>query len=527
MAPLLKVERMSVRYGGVRALTDVSLDVPAGKIIGLIGPNGAGKTTLLDAVTGFARCSGSVEMNGKSIGSMVAHKRVHLGLSRTFQSLELFEDLTVRDNLLVGADIGRWWSVVEDVVRPNRKIDLTAVDEALQLVGLTEHAEAFPPTLSHGQRKLVGVARSLASRPQVLLLDEPAAGLDSGESLAFGRELRGLVDKRGLGVLLVDHDMGLVLSVCDYIYVLEFGKTIAEGTPLEIRNNAAVVAAYLGETTESADVAALVPPDAGDAAEVSDDPTNDALHVTDRPLLDERPPSEHAEVLNPILEITDLTTGYNRVPVVRNLNLSVGRGEVVALFGPNGAGKTTTLLTVSGLVSPMSGSIMIDGTECVGLAAHMIARQGVGHVPEDRAIVPSLTVRENLRLVRTSDTKSNLQRVLDYFPALSKLLDRRAGTLSGGEQQMLALGRALASAPKLLMVDEMSLGLAPVIVQKMLPIIRQIAKDTGAGILLVEQHVHLALDISDRVYVLSHGDLVLEGDSAALSRSREVLEAVT
>jgi branched-chain amino acid transport system ATP-binding protein len=161
----------------------------------------------------------------------------------------------------------------------------------------------------------------------------------------------------------------------------------------------------------------------------------------------------------------------------------------------------------------------------VGVAPHVIAQRGLAHVPEDRAIVPSLTVRENLRLVRTRDSAAMLERVLGYFPALKRLLDRRASTLSGGEQQMLALGRALGINPTLLMVDEMSLGLAPVIVQQLLPIMRQIATDTGAGILLVEQHVHLALDASDRAYVLSHGDLVLQGASAELSRSREVLES--
>jgi branched-chain amino acid transport system ATP-binding protein len=521
VAPLLKVESMSVRYGGVRALTDVSLEVPAGKIVGLIGPNGAGKTTLLDAVTGFARCTGRVEFDGVVISDLPAHRRVHRGLSRTFQSLELFEDLSVRDNLLVSADPGSWWAVFADVVRPMRPVDTAAVDRALAMVGLTGEAEAFPPQLSHGQRKLVGVARALASSPRVLLLDEPAAGLDTAESVAFGAELRRLVDTEGIGALLVDHDMGLVLTVCDYIYAVQFGELIAAGTPAQIRQDAAVVAAYLGEQEDSPDTVELV--------EEATEPAgrNGAaapVRVHEHHLV-ERVAGTHATPPDPVLRISGLTTGYNGVPVVRNLDLSVGRGEVVALFGPNGAGKTTTLLTVSGLVKPMSGSVLLDGRECVGVAPHVIARRGLAHVPEDRAIVPSLAVRENLRLVRTRDGAAMLARVLDYFPALKKLLDRRASTLSGGEQQMLGLGRALGISPTMLMVDEMSLGLAPVIVQQLLPVMRQIATDTGAGILLVEQHVHLALDASDRAYVLSHGDLVLEGASAELSRSREVLES--
>jgi branched-chain amino acid transport system ATP-binding protein len=503
VAATLEVEGLSVRYGGVKALTDVSLTVPAGKIVGLIGPNGAGKTTLLDAVTGFTSATGTVVLEGTDVSGMVAHKRVHRGLSRTFQTLELFEDLTVFDNLMVAAEPGSWLSVFEDVIHPGRTLDTGEVDQALDLVGLTEHADTFPPSLSHGQRKLVGVARAMASRPKVLLLDEPAAGLDSVESIAFGQELRQFVAKRDIGVLLVDHDMGLVLNVCDYIYVLQFGELIAEGTPNEIRENAAVVAAYLGEQ----------------------DGNNDQIEVADRA------PSEigselPAKARGPVvLEVSNLLTGYNNVPVVRDFSMTVSAGEVVALFGPNGAGKTTSLLTISGLVKPLSGTVQLEGLATVGQTPHTTARQGLAHVPEDRAIVGSLSVLENLKLVRTKNQKQAIDKALDYFPALRGLLDRRASALSGGEQQMLALGRALATNPKLLMVDEMSMGLAPVIVEQLLPIMRTIADETGAGVLLVEQHVHLALSVCDRAYVLSHGDLVLEGTAADLSHNRELLES--
>ena len=524
MAPLLNATSIGVRYGGVVALRNVSLKVEAGSIVGLIGPNGAGKTTLLDAVTGFARCSGRMEMDGSVISDMVAHRRVHRGLSRTFQSLELFEDLTVRDNLLVSADPGRWWSIFVDVIRPGRRIAEDAVDEALGLLGLAECADSFPPMLSHGQRKLVGVARAMASRPRALLLDEPAAGLDSTESAVFGEELRRLVAQRDVGILLVDHDMGLVLNVCDYIYVLNFGQIIAEGTPGSIRKDADVVAAYLGEHSEPSDSDAAVVAEQAESA----DQLVDAV-------LPPRQGSDHsismgglareASGLKPVLRVQDLVTGYSGVPVVRDLSLSVSRGEVVALFGPNGAGKTTTLLTISGLVAPISGSIEIDGQECVGVAPHVLARRGLAHVPEDRGIVPSLSVRENLALVRKQNRRQVLAVVTNYFPALEGLLDRRASTLSGGEQQMLAIALALATSPKILMVDEMSLGLAPVIVERLLPIMRAIANDTDTAVLLVEQHVHLALEMSDRTYVLSHGELVLEGRSADLSRNRELLES--
>jgi branched-chain amino acid transport system ATP-binding protein len=225
-----------------------------------------------------------------------------------------------------------------------------------------------------------------------------------------------------------------------------------------------------------------------------------------------------------LLDITNLSTGYFGVPVVRNLNLHIDAGEVVALLGPNGAGKTTTLLTASALNTILSGDIMVLGKSVKGRRAHMVARDGLAHVPEDRSLFFQLTVRENLRLGAAKGS-SNIDQALQYFPALEPLLSRRAGLLSGGEQQMLAMGRALTVKPKLLMVDEMSLGLAPIIVERMLPVIRKIADDTGCGILMVEQHVHLALEVADRAYVLNHGDLVLEGTAKELSANRHLLES--
>jgi len=225
-----------------------------------------------------------------------------------------------------------------------------------------------------------------------------------------------------------------------------------------------------------------------------------------------------------LLEIDDLSTGYNGVPVVRNLNLTVNEGEIVALLGPNGAGKTTTLLTTSALNPILSGDIRVLGKSVKGRRAHLIAREGLAHVPEDRSLFFQLTVRENLKLGAAKGS-ANLDQALGYFPALDKLMDRKAGLLSGGEQQMLAMGRALATSPKLLMVDEMSLGLAPIIVERLLPVLRRIADETGAGILLVEQHVHLALEVADRAYVLNHGTLEVEGDAKHLAANRHLIES--
>jgi branched-chain amino acid transport system ATP-binding protein len=248
MAALLDTKGLTVTFGGLNANDAVDLTVDQGAFVGLIGPNGAGKTTFIDAITGFVKPSaGVVRFADRDITDLPPHARARLGLSRTWQSLELFDDLSVADNLRVAAERPRWWSFLSDVLHPGREASLAErVDWALAQVGLAEFRDAYPSDLSHGRRKLIGVARALAASPQLVLLDEPAAGLDTSESQVLGTHLRGLLDA-GITVFLIDHDMALVLNVCDYLYVLDFGRIVAQGTPAEIRVNPAVVAAYLGE----------------------------------------------------------------------------------------------------------------------------------------------------------------------------------------------------------------------------------------------------------------------------------------
>jgi branched-chain amino acid transport system ATP-binding protein len=246
LSALLNVDALRVTYGGVTAVDDVDLTVPAGSVVGLIGPNGAGKTSTIDALTGYqAPSGGQISFDGRDITRLRPHLRARGGLVRTWQSVELFDDLTVEENLLVASQRMGVLRALRDLLAPIAQHSRADVDWALDLCGLTDVKDRLPTELPHGRRKLVGVARALAQRPRLVLMDEPAAGLDTDESLELGRHL-GALPEEGVSVLLVDHDMGLVLSVCDHVVVLDFGRVIARGTPEQIRHDDAVIAAYLG-----------------------------------------------------------------------------------------------------------------------------------------------------------------------------------------------------------------------------------------------------------------------------------------
>ncbi|MER7279562.1 ATP-binding cassette domain-containing protein [Dactylosporangium sp. NPDC000244] len=486
------VSGLTVRFGGVTALDGVALKLVPGQVHGLIGPNGAGKTTLIDALTGFVESPGaSMTLDGQDISRWPAQRRAAAGISRSFQSLELFETMTVRENLLAASDRRDWLAFLTNLVAPGRERYSPAALAAIREFHLEDDLERKPDELPYGRRRLLAIARSVATGASVLLLDEPAAGLDDTETAELGHLIRRLATELRMAVLLVEHNVSVVLDVSDQVSVLNFGKVIATGTPAEIRSDPAVITAYLGDATKTGPV-----------------------EVVER----ERPAENRAAADGePLIEARGLSAGYGDLAALRDLDLVVRPGEVVALLGPNGAGKTTTLLTLAGELKPLAGSVLWRGKPA-SARLHRRAREGMAFVPEERSVFMQLSAAENLRLGRGARSVA-----LETFPELAPLLDRRAGLLSGGEQQILTLARALAGRPALLLADELSLGLAPLVVDRLLRSIRQ-AADDGLGVLLVEQQAARALEVADRAYVLRRGRVVAEGSSAELARDWSKLE---
>ncbi len=483
----LEVGNLSVSFGGNRAVNDVSLAAHPGQVTSLIGPNGAGKTTLLNLVSGFYKPeTGRVKVGAADITGAASYAAARAGVARTFQTSQLFSGMSVRENLLVALHRG---TLSGRGTHPAAQ-STALTDALLAWVGYSGAADRPAGELPHVDRRLVEIARSLATRPDVILLDEPAAGLSSEDTDRLGAVLRKIAGL-GLAVLIIEHDMHLVMGISDRIYVLDAGRLIAEGTPAEVQGNPAVRRAYLGE---------------GEFEAVAS-----------------RAPAEGRRT--EALAVQNLTAGYGAAPVLESVSLDVREGELVALLGANGAGKSTLMRAIVGLHRPIEGSIFFAGREVAHASAHAIARTGLTLVPEGRQVFPELTVEDNLHLGAYGKPALDAARVEELFrlfPKLATLRDRRAGLLSGGEQQMLALARGLAASPKVLLLDEPSLGLAPAIVNELFAALAQLRAE-GRTILLVDQMARMALSLADRAYVLSSGKIVFAGTAEEL-KNNPVLE---
>ena len=462
----LRVEGVRVAFGGVVAVASVDVEARSGRITSVIGPNGAGKTTLLNLVSGFqVPDSGIVCVGSRTITAKPAHEVARDGLARTFQTAQPFANLRVLDNVRLGLLRGAWRGEAE----------VTLARALLALVGYSGPEDRPAATLSHVDRRLVEIARALGSAPDVLLLDEPAAGLNDSDTRKLGALLQRLA-RAGIALVLIEHDMTLVMSISDEIVVLDAGRRIAAGPPASIRADPLVKAAYLGGTTTVRPVAARA---AGSR----------------------------------LLDVEKLSAGYGPIPVLDQIGLCVARGETVAVLGPNGAGKSTLMKCLSGLIRPVTGNIGFGGAALARLPAYRVARAGLILVPEGRQVFPRLTVAENLVLGasrRNDFDQSEIDSMLDRFPKLRARLHTAAGLLSGGEQQMLAVARGLLARPEILLLDEPSLGLAPAVAAELFGQLRKL-REEGVTLLIVDQMADHVLAVADRAYVLGGGRVAAQG----------------
>lgn len=504
--PLLEVTNLSVHFGGLKAVDEVSMEVREGEIVALIGPNGAGKTTLFNAVSRLQKLTkGSVRFAGREISQMSAANTARLGMARTFQNLRIYVNMTVLENVLVGCHrherSGIW---AAGLGLPHQRREERASRDramrALAAVGLENSAHLPAASLPYGLQRLVEIARALASEPRLLLLDEPAAGMNTAERAHLIEQIRN-ISSSGVTVLLVEHDIELVMGISERVYVLDYGRLIASGRPEEVQKNPAVIEAYLGVKRESArDICETREPASGVCPEPED-----------------------------LLIVQDLSTAYGAIQALQNVSFTVPKGEVVAVLGANGAGKSTLLHTVSGLLRPKTGSVTYQGKDITRLAPNKIAARGLCQVPEGRRLFSELSVQDNL-LVGSSgrkDWRSTFKDDLDYvyelFPILAERRKQPAGTLSGGEQQMLAIGRALIGKPQLLLLDEPSMGLAPLMVERIFEALAKLNKE-GLTMLMVEQSAEMALSLSHRAIILQTGSVVMSGLAESL-RSDERVQA--
>lgn len=536
---MLSVRNLSINFGGVRALNDVSLLIEPGSIHGLIGPNGAGKTTLINCISRFYNpTSGSVEYLGNNLLRHSAHQLPAIGIRRTFQDVKVNPDLTVMENLLVGMHTGQHGHFLAALFRTNsaRKYESEMIKRARKVLrfmrDIRESSEGTQENLGypalHGKggfpdlidledypasmlpfaaRKSLDLARALVSQPKLLLLDEPAAGIQHTNLDQLADLIQRIRTDLGMTILLVEHHMSLVMKVCDRISVLDFGQKISEGTPAEIQKDEKVIKAYLGKQDSKRVIRDKEPDQTSDL-------TFDKISEP------------------PLLELKQVDVYFGTIRAVSNVNLTVPQGEITCLIGGNGAGKSTLLKSISGLVPINEGSIIYKGEviadRAVKLKPHQAVRNGISQVLEGRQLFQEMSVRANLRagaLTNTKNFKNNFEKVLTYFPALRKKLDLQAASLSGGEQQMLAISQALLAEPEILLLDEPSLGLAPTIVDQIFEIITQINKNEGTTILLVEQNAHLALSVSDHAYIMETGRFVASGTPEKLLQTNALAKS--
>ena len=472
MAPLLEVTHLNKRFGGLVAVKDIGLQIAGGEILGLIGPNGSGKSTVMKCILGIERpTGGSVRIEGVEVAGWPTHRIARRGVGIVFQHSHPLPRQTVLEHIRIALLPDSLLKLFADRHVAERARAIAA------RVGLERVMDRLPRTLPFADLRRLELAKAIARNPKVVLVDEPFAGLTSAEVADFSALISSFRDD-GHAVLLVDHNVKGVAALVDRVLAMYLGEQVAEGTAEQVMRDETVRRVYLGGSLQA---------------------TNRGAARTGR---------------KPLLEVENLSVSYGKAQALNDVSLHVGTGEFVSVVGLNGAGKTTLFNAISGLV-PSTGTIRFDGTDLRGRSAARIARGGVVQCPESRELFGDMSVRENLDLggqhLSREACAKQLEWLFELFPILRNRQRQTARTLSGGEQQMLAIARALMMHPRLLILDEPTLGLAPVILEQLSKALDRLRSTTDITVLLGEQNVTFALPHADRVYVMEHARIVWEG----------------
>ena len=472
----IEVRGLTKRFGGLVAVNDIGFDIAAGEIMGLIGPNGSGKSTVMKLIMGIERPNaGTVMFDGVDVAGWPPHRIARAGIGIVFQHSRPLHRQTVLENIKLALLPD---SLLRLVSAPDVETRAIAIAER---VGLGDVLHRHPGTLPFASLRRMEMAKAIARDPKLVLIDEPFAGLTAGEVAAFSQLIRGF-RAENRAVLLVDHNVKGVAALVDRVFAMYLGERVTEGTADEVMHNETVRRVYMG----------------GDLAAI------------------ERRPAPASEKPT-LLQLDGVGVLYGKARALDGIELKVREGEFVSIVGLNGAGKTTLFNAVSGLV-PYSGAIRFAGSDLKGTTAGTIARGGLVQCPETRELFGDMSVRENLDLggqhLTAADRAAQFAWLFELFPILQSRQSQMARTLSGGEQQMLAIARALMMKPRLLILDEPTLGLAPVILEQLSKALERLRQTTPITLLLGEQNVTFALPHADRVYVLEHGRIAWSGGPA-------------
>ncbi|MPR08254.1 branched-chain amino acid ABC transporter ATP-binding protein/permease [Microvirga tunisiensis] len=481
---ILEARGIAKSFGALKAVQGVNIAVRDRSLHALIGPNGAGKTTAFNLISGFyTPDEGNILLKGQSIASLSPEAITHAGIGRSFQITNLFPALSVEENLRLAVQARhprRFDPWTHARLIDQIETETSAVVRYLGVAGI-EHAEAGE--LSYGGQRLLDMGLALATKPRVLLLDEPLAGLAAAERQRIGDIIKRI--SSDVPMLLVEHDIDRVFQIADAITVMNEGQVLVDGTVEDARLSPRVQEIYIG--SGAATVAAK--------------------------------PRESAVEPAMLLTASHINTFYGKSHVLVDVSFDVHQHEIVALLGRNGAGKSTLLKTLTGISRPASGSITLDGHEIAGRPSHEIARLGIGYVPQGRGLFAGMTVGQNLELGRLKretghGVRWNLDRIFEYFPRIRERIDTPADFLSGGEQQMVAVARALSGDVKVLLLDEPFEGLAPTIVEQLFESFDKLRHEVS--IIIVDHHLDLALALSDRTVALERGRVIHKGLSKDL-----------